>query len=158
MAERRSRRGGWERALFGDAPATAALALYALLLPMAVLVVLVLAGGIGGFGADRATDALLWLGAVSLAFLAGARLGRGLAGSPRQVLLAAIPPLAGWSALLLPPGPGLLVLGVAHAAQGLWDVWSADGIRLPAWYGGLRARTTPLTVMLLIAGFFAGGN
>jgi hypothetical protein len=158
MAERRSRRGGWKRALLGDAPPAAAVALYALLVPMAVLVLVVLIGGIGAFDAGRAIDALLWLGAVSLAFLAGARLGRGLAGSPPQVLVAAIPPLAGWAALLLPVGPGLLVLGVAHAAQGLWDVWSADGIRLPAWYGGLRARTTPLTVALLIAGFFAGGN
>ena len=56
------------------------------------------------------------------------------------------------------PDYALVGRWLAHAAQGLWDVWSADGIRLPAWYGGLRARTTPLTVMLLIAGFFAGGN
>ncbi|MCW5718077.1 MAG: DUF3429 family protein [Bauldia sp.] len=157
MAERRRRPGGWGQVFWGDAPPAPAVALYALLLPMAVLVAIAVAGGLGGFDAGRAVDALRWLGAVILAFLAGARFGRGLAGSSRRVVLAAIPPLAGWAALLLPAGPGLLVLGLAHAAQGVWDVWSADGIRLPAWYGGLRARTTPIAVVLLVAGFFAGG-
>lgn len=158
MAERRTRPGGWQRALRGDAPLAPALALYALLVPMAVAVAVVLAGGIGAFDKALATSALLWLGAILLAFLAGARFGRGLAGSPAQIVLTAVPPLAGGAALLLPVGPGLLVLGLAHAAQGLWDVWSADGIRLPAWYGGLRARSTPVAVVLLVAGFFAGSG
>ncbi len=157
MAERRIRSSGWIRALRGDAPPSAAIALHALLLPMAALAAVVVAGGIGAFDEDRATAALLWLGAIALAFLAGARFGRGLSASPRQIVLTAIPPLAGWAALLLPAAPALVVMGVAHAAQGLWDVWSADGIRLPAWYGGLRARTTPIAVTLLVAAFFAGG-
>lgn len=156
MAERRRRSRGWARALRGDAPPAAAFALYVLLAPMAVLVVALLAGGVGPLDEGAARDALLWLGAVMLAFLAGARFGRGLAGSPRSIVLAAIPALAGWAALLLPAAPGLLVLALAHAAQGMWDVWSVDGIRLPAWYAGLRARTAPIAVVLLVAGFFAG--
>lgn len=156
MAERRRRSSGWARALRGDAPLAAALALYALLVPMAALVAVLLAGGIGTLDVITAQEALAWLGAVLLAFLAGARFGRGLAGSSRAIVLAAIPALAGWAALLLPAGPGLLVLALAHAAQGMWDVWSVDGIRLPAWYAGLRARTAPIAVVLLVAGFFAG--
>lgn len=156
MAERRRRSSGFSRALRGDAPPAAALALYAPLAAMAAIAAVFLAGGVGALDPDLARNALLWLGAILLAFLAGVRFGRGIAGSPRLLLLAAVPPLAGWAALLLPAAVALAVLALAHAAQGMWDVWSADGIRLPAWYAGLRARTAPITVVLLAAVLLAG--
>ena len=43
----------------------------------------------------------------------------------------------------------LLWVGWLVAAQGAWDVWSADRARLTAWYGRLRLRTAPIAVLIL---------
>jgi len=150
---RRPGRSSAVRALIGDAPAAPALALHSILLGMAVLAALTFAGDIEN---PRAVDALTTLAALLLAFLAGVRFARGLAGEPRLAILAAATALAGFGATLLPAGLALLVLAFLHAAQGMWDVWSADGVRLPAWYAGLRARTAPLAVAILVLAFFAG--
>lgn len=149
---RRPGRSSVVRALIGDAPAAPALLLYAILLVMTALAVLVFTGAVDD---PALADRLAALAAILLAFLAGVRFARGLA-APRIASVAAAAALAGFATLFLPTGLALLVLAFLHAAQGMWDVWSADGVRLPAWYAGLRARTAPLAVAILVLGFFSG--
>ncbi|MGV8839977.1 MAG: hypothetical protein ACWA6X_06690 [Bauldia sp.] len=150
---RRPSRSSLVRVLIGDAPAAPALSLYAILLGMAVPAVLPFTGAVD---APAAAAALIALAAILLAFLAGVRFARAVAGSPRLAIAATGAALAGFAASFLPAGLALLVLAVLHAALGVWDVWSADGVRLPGWYAGLRARTAPLAVAILVLAFFSG--
>ena len=143
------------RLLVADAPIGAAVLAYALLLPPVALLVTVLVGGVGTLAATEAATALAAYAAVLLSLHAGIRYGQLIRSDAGFLRLAAplLAPLVGWAALLLPLPDAAAVLAAASAAQGASDVWAADGVRLPSWYGRLRARTTPIVVLALILAF-----
>lgn len=123
--------------------------------PLVALLIVVAAGGIFGIDAADARAALLAYAALALSFhagLAGGHSIRAAAGSLRLAVTIAIA-VAGWAALLIPVGAGLLLLAALTAAQGAFDVWMADGARLPSWYASPRAGATMLTVIVLILTF-----
>lgn len=141
----------WLRFWGAGAPPAAAGLSYAALLPLAALLVPVAMAG-----TEEPDTAIVFIGygALLLSFLAGIRWGQAMrtdAGRTAGLAAAALPALAGWLALLAPPIAAAGILAAAFAAQGAWDVWSAEASRLPVWYGRLRLRTTPITVALLVA-------
>ncbi len=139
------------------ASARAAFVAYAALLPLALLLGLALASGIGPIDRAEATEAMLVYAAILVSYQAGVHSGRAMrtSGSSLRAVLTVIPPLIGWSALLLPNGPAAALLAVALAAEGALDVWAGQGGVFPVWHGRLRARTTPIAVALLVAAFLA---
>jgi hypothetical protein len=146
--------------LWGDVPGSAALIAYAGLGPMVAGFIVVFAGGIGAVGRDTALAILTRYAAVALTFLAGIRWGTAirLAGGTQDILAILAGPLIvllAWIATLLPAPAALGLLAAGFAAQGAWDVWTADLGRLPAWYGGLRLRLTLIAVGLLVLTLFA---
>jgi len=102
-----------------------------------------------------ASLALSAYAAVILSFLAGARLGMSAMGQRPATLtlsLSMIPPLVGWTLMLVPPEFSSLRLGglaLALLAHAIWDSRAGDA---PAWYGRLR---WPLTLGAL-AGLVGG--
>jgi hypothetical protein len=88
----------------------------------------------------QALAALIAYGAVILSFLGGIRWGLAMA-APDQDALAArlafsvVPSLAGWVALLLPAGPGLVLLALGFLAMLAADRHVAEA---PGWYPRLR--------------------
>jgi hypothetical protein len=112
----------------------------------------------GGMMADgRALLLLMVYAAIILSFLGGIRWGAALK-LPRGPLqstlfvLSVLPSLAGFAALVLPSGAGLILLIVAFMVQGAWDVQAAQNRRLPPWFATLRAILTAGAVIALVAG------
>src|SRR5690606_13137226 len=66
------------------------------------------------------------------------------------VALAALPPTAGWLALLPGPVVGLRLLICGPMLQCLWDALSVARGRLPACYARLRVQFTVVAVACLI--------
>jgi hypothetical protein len=103
--------------------------------------------------------ALTAYGAVILSFLGGMRWGIALAGrsgeSRRDIMLGAIPPLVGWSAILVPPPLTFVLLAVAFAAQGAWDSLTLTSDAVPDWFRRMRIQTTVLVVAALVVAFVA---
>lgn len=111
-------------------------------------------GGLLGVSADLALRATLAYGAVILSFLGGIRWGiaLGLAGEEKRdarLMLSVVPSLLGWVALLLPAFPALVLLAVAFAAQGAWDVGDVKDDGAPDWFATLRLMLTALVCSLL---------
>ena len=105
---------------------------------------------------DWALAAGMIYGAIVLSFTGGIRWGTAIGpyGSARQreeFGLSLIPPLAGWTALLLPSIPGLCLLMAGFLAQAMWDVTTVENGRLPPWFGKLRLGLTAGAVLSLIA-------
>ena len=105
-----------------------------------------------------AAHALSAYGAAILSFLGGVHWGLAIAGeavrtnlAPRLVL-SVTPSLIAWSALLVPPAGGLLVLAASVAAL-LWiDLRMTRLAQAPAWYPKLRIPLTCGVVAALLAG------
>lgn len=129
---------------------------YGSLLPLAIGLVIIAAGGVGGFSADDAATGFLSYAALLLCFFAGARFGHALrvTGASVAATATALPVGIALLSLFLPDAVASGLLAVAFAGLGAWDVWSADRAQLTAWYGRLRFRTTPIAVLALIGGVF----
>ena len=98
-------------------------------------------------------------GAVILSFLGGMRWGIALTGrdgeSRRDLMLGIVPPLVGWSAILVPPPLTFVLLAVAFAAQGAWDSLTLTSVAVPDWFRRLRIQMTMLVVAALVVAFVA---
>jgi len=96
--------------------------------------------------------------AVILSFLGGAWWGLSSAGTaPRNVSAAlyasVLPSLAGWAALLMDVGSGLLVLGLLFLAILPGDYWLSRSGLAPAWWPRLRV---PLSIGMAALALVAG--
>ena len=141
-------------------PAGATGIAFAALVPLGLALIVVAIDGIGGLTAETAGTAFIAYAALLLTFFAGARFGHALraAGVTVAAAATALPVIVALASLYLPDRIAAGILAVAYAGQGAWDVWSADRAQLAAWYGRLRLRTTPIAVLLLIAGVFVLGS
>ena len=92
--------------------------------------------------------------AVVLSFISGARWGAAKAQSASDLLVSALPPLAGWIALLISPLVGLCLLTAAFFLQAFWNVVSVDQGALPPWFGKSSSLFTAGAVIALIAMLF----
>lgn len=103
-----------------------------------------------------AVTAAIAYGALTLAFMGGVRCGLAIGpyGARRQeneLALAALAPLGGFVAILLPPALGVSLLIAALLLQALWDMMSAETGRLPHWFSRLRLLLTAAAVIPLLA-------
>lgn len=146
---------GWGRAKTVPRDPLALAAPYLPTVPLGLLLVALALERAGAVAASWAPGALVAYAAVLLAFLAGARWGAGLraTGMRASIAGAAVPPLLGWAALLLPAVPGTALVAAALAGQGALDVWTADRGDLPGWYAAARIRLTLAAVAILVAAF-----
>lgn len=108
----------------------------------------------------QATIALLTgYAALTLSFLGGIRWGIAmLSGSGerrRDLIFSAVPPLAGWIALMAEPPLVFVFLAVAFAAQGAWDSLTLPPGSAPDWFRRTRMQLTALAVAALILAFVA---
>jgi hypothetical protein len=98
-------------------------------------------------------------GAIILSFLGGLRWGIALTDrdgeSRRDLMLGVVPPLLGWSAIVVPPPLTFVLLAVAFAAQGAWDSLTLTSDAVPAWFRRLRIQMTMLVVAALVVAFVA---
>lgn len=143
----------------GDVPSFIA---YAGLVPMVLLCLIVIVGGIGPLREMWALGALKFYGAIALGFLGGIRWGMAMRvdTTPQgavQIAASVLPAVAAWVALLLPHTAGLGLLAASLAGLGAWDVWSVEAGIAPSWYGRLRLRATLVaTATIALALLFAG--
>ncbi|MDI5919949.1 DUF3429 domain-containing protein [Halomonas sp. LR5S13] len=100
-----------------------------------------------------AVRAFLGYGAVILSFLGGVQWGvamcrerPGEAAFRWRMLLAMVPSLVAWPALLLHPLTGAWVLAIGFVVVRLHELSREGGARLPGWYQSLRM---PLTLVVL---------
>ncbi len=109
---------------------------------------------------SEAAQALAAYGAVILSFLGGARWGAALV-LPRaqltpELVLAVIPSLLAWCALLLPGATQpLLALALGFAVFGVLDVREGARGAWPAWYPRLRLLLTLLVLACLVVALLA---
>lgn len=108
----------------------------------------------------EAARALAAYGAVILSFIGGVRWGAALGLPPAQataeLVLAVIPSLLGWCALLLPgPTQPLLALMLGIAVFGIMDVREGARGTWPRWYSRQRLILTVLVLLCLTAGVLA---
>lgn len=112
----------------------------------------------------QAALALAAYGAVILSFLGGIHWGMAMAASsggasssrdtelPRQLVIAVLPSLSGWAALLLPQPAGLWLLTASFLAMFALDVAvTAQGL-FPRWYPALRLPLSAGATACLMAG------
>lgn len=108
----------------------------------------------------QAWFALVAYGAVILSFLGGihwglaiAEYGTRLDRKPwRRLLISVVPSLIGWTALMMPSVPGLLLMTAAFALM-LWiDVTASKQSETPPWYPSLRWPLTLVVMSSLIVG------
>lgn len=123
-------------------------------LPFAACLVAYAAGGLWIVSQALALKVMLAYGAVILSFLGGIRWGLALRlenadRRDARFALSILPSLLGWVALLLPSFPALVLLAVAFAAQGAWDVGDAGEDGAPAWFATLRSLLTALVCSFL---------
>jgi hypothetical protein len=97
--------------------------------------------------------------AVTLSFLGGIRWGLSLLqrGGERQrdMILAIVPPVIGWFALIAPAPLVFVFLAVAFAAQGAWDSLTLAPGSAPDWFRRARIQLTMLVVAALVVAFVA---
>jgi hypothetical protein len=109
----------------------------------------------------EAAQALAAYGAVILSFLGGVRWGAAFA-LPRaqltpELVLAVIPSLLAWCALLLPGElQPLMALALGIAVFGVLDVREGGRGAWPAWYPRLRLLLTVLVLVCLGVALVAG--
>ncbi len=95
-------------------------------------------------------------GALTLSFAGGIRWGLvmkcepGARHSP-ELIASALAALVGWSALLLSPPFGLILLIAGLLLQALWDILSVEQGRLPQWFGNFRMLLTMGVVLPLFS-------
>lgn len=134
-------------------PRMASVFAYASLAPLAIGLILIATDGVGGLDRADVAQGFLAYAALLLAFHAGTRFGHSLraSGVTVAVLASGAPVVVAFISLWLSEQLAAGLLALAFAAQGAWDVWSADRAQLTPWYGRLRLRTAPLAVLLLAA-------
>ena len=113
---------------------------------------------------------LIGYSAVILSFLGGVRWGAAMGHdevetAPRSVevvnaltvelVIAVLPALIAWGALLLPVVPALALLAFSFVVLGLADRIAAQDGRLPAWYGRLRLWLTGGATASILTGLCA---
>ena len=117
---------------------------------------------------------LVGYGAVILSFLGGVRWGAAVGldmgrdeveATPRSVevvnaltvelVIAVLPSLIAWGALLLPVVPALALLAFSFVVLGFADRIAAQDGRLPAWYGRLRLWLTGGATASVLTGLCA---
>lgn len=96
---------------------------------------------------------------VALAFLGGVRWALALSGREprdrRDLIVGALPALAGPVILFVSVPASFGVLAAAFAAMGAWDSLSSYSGAVPVWYGRLRTQLTALIVLALMLAFVA---
>lgn len=123
-------------------------------LPFAAGMIVYALGGVAVLTPDLALRSTVAYGAVILSFLGGVRWGIALLIQNPDVrdarfALSVLPSLLGWVAVLLPAFPALVMLAVAFAAQGAWDVGDAEDDGAPPWFAHLRTMLTALVCSFL---------
>ncbi len=123
-------------------------------LPFALGLIIFALGGIPAISADLALRSTVAYGAVILSFLGGVRWGLGLLlDNPEKrdarFALSVVPSLLGWVAVLMPAFPAMVLLALAFAAQGAWDVGDAEDDGAPHWFPHLRLLLTALVCSLM---------
>ena len=110
---------------------------------------------------NDALVALLAYGAVILSFLGGIQWGFAVSSpdiTPRQTFnrlsLSVAPSLSAWGALLLPLGPGLVVLSVSFILVLMVDLRTVNRSGAPSWYPKLRWPLTICAVSALSTGVY----
>lgn len=97
--------------------------------------------------------------AATLSFLGGIRWGIAMLGRKgerrRDLLFSAVPPLAGWAALVIAPPLVFVLLALAFAAQGAWDSLTLPPGAAPDWFRRLRMQLTILVVAAMVLAFVA---
>lgn len=97
--------------------------------------------------------------AVILSFMGAVHWGLAMAqddaGNWRRLGLAVLPALAGWAALMIPNGLGLVLLAFGFAAVFFADLRSVDAGRAPGWYRVLRKPLTAVVLACLAADYLA---
>ena len=92
-------------------------------------------------------------GAVILSFMGAVHWGLALAqddaGNFPRLGLAVLPALAGWAALMIPTGLGLLLLAAGFAGVFFADLRTVAAGRAPAWYPALRKLLTAVVLLCL---------
>lgn len=129
-------------------------------IPLAAGAALLWIGAIGGLTGEFVSVALKAYSAVILSFLGGVHWGLALAASDpgarnRELLVAIVPVLVGWAAILFVPKVALMVLIIAFLLQGLFDIWIALQDHAPSWYARLRAEMTAIACVILIVAWAA---
>ena len=109
---------------------------------------------------DTGLKLIVGYGAIILSFLGGIRWGTAIGpyDTRRQSLefsASVLGSLAGLAAIFIPPVPALTLLIAGFLMQGLWDVMSVEGGRLPSWFGKLRMLLTAGAVISLTAALVA---
>lgn len=107
---------------------------------------------------DWGIDALRFYGAAILSFMGGIHWGLAIAddgghdATLQRLGTSVIPPLIGWSALLLDPTQGLILLALAFAVLLLGDIVAVRLRLAPRWYPRLRLPLTAVVVPCLLVG------
>ncbi len=114
-----------------------------------------------GAWVNDALVALLAYGAIILSFLGGVQWGFAVSSpdiTPRQMFnrlsLSVAPSLIAWGALLLPLGPGLVVLSVSFILVLMVDLRTVNRSGAPSWYPELRWPLTICAVAALSTGVY----
>lgn len=108
---------------------------------------------------------LVAYGAVILTFVGALHWGIALSHPTaslrdRKVMIAwsVVPALLGWAAMLLMPGPDLLVLATAFWAHMGFDVRAVRRLAMPGWYLPLRFVATTIASVSLVLPVLAGNG
>ena len=107
------------------------------------------------FGLDM-ERLLIGYGAAALSFLGGAHWGLGLRHPNESVrgalyVMAIVPPLWAWTALVVGGAAGLFMLATGLAAHGAVDGGLAARFAAPRWYGRLRLLLAALSTVATAA-------
>lgn len=93
-------------------------------------------------------------GAMILSFQVGIRFAAGMGEDglrPGEIFITVLPALAGWTALALPPLPGLGLLIAAFLLDGQREVVAVEQGRVPSRFGKIRMLLTAAAVVSLLA-------
>lgn len=110
-------------------------------------------------GAILALNLTMVYAALVLAFLGAVHWGLALAQEAadkwRRLVPSVLPALAGWCALMIPNGFGLLLLALGFAGMFFADRAAVTANRAPAWYVALRKWLTLVVLLCLAAAYGA---
>ena len=98
-------------------------------------------------------------GAAILSFLGGIQWGLAIAvggGNLRRLGVSVVPSLIGWAALLLPTGPGAIVMAAGFVCVLLIDIRASRIQQAPSWYPKLRWPLTVVAVSAILTGGVLG--
>jgi hypothetical protein len=132
---------------------TVAFAGLAGVIPFLIGLLVTLFPGLSPFDPNHFERALVGYGALILSFLGGIRWGirlQGGAGTDLTYIVGTFGAIIGFIVILLPVNFGLIVLALAFALHGIWDVKAGMSGRVPQAYARLRIVLTWLVCLILI--------